>query len=191
MVYGLSCWLKQAAQQHVALHLGFGVRQHRDCSEEGPHKRMQTQLQRARLNECMQEPTVNIAVKIFGYPTVAGCVNAPGCKAPAFLSPSTIIIAHICRLDIYRISSYANQTQLLWVEKQDSKERGRARGKWVRIIQKGPTTKTNEYMNVQDGDSLMEVLKGISFLHSFMYFCFQMQLKTIHLWRCQTHYRTQ
>lgn len=38
MIYGLSCWLNQAARQLVTLHLGFSVPQQRDCVE--PHTHM-------------------------------------------------------------------------------------------------------------------------------------------------------
>lgn len=40
MIYGLSCWLNQAAQHLVTLHLDFSVPQQRLCSKEKPHTHM-------------------------------------------------------------------------------------------------------------------------------------------------------
>lgn len=37
MIYGLSCWSNQAAQQLVTLHLGFSVPQQRDCVVKKNH----------------------------------------------------------------------------------------------------------------------------------------------------------
>lgn len=101
MVYGLSCWVNQAAQQHVASHLSKEcATAQRLCGEGHTPTQVGTCMY-----VCLQERTRFLETHTGAKPQDASTsssicrrLRVPGCKAPAFLFSSPIIITHIsCR----------------------------------------------------------------------------------------------